>query len=73
MTCGADTAKSASIQSILMTGVMVGAFFMGGFGDKYGRFPVLMTAHGLCAFFGFISAFATSWTAYAVFRCVVRV
>lgn len=68
MTCGAGLAAVQSTQSVFMAGVMVGSFMMGGFGDKYGRFPAVISCQLGCAFFGFVSSFATNWVAYIVLR-----
>ena len=55
-----------------MAGVLTGSFFMGGLGDKYGRFPVLLGAQGLCSVFGLISSFANTWLLYSILRYAIR-
>ncbi|XP_067937070.1 uncharacterized protein [Watersipora subatra] len=65
VTCGGTVQTT---QSIYMTGVMTGSFFMGGLGDKFGRFPVLVAAQGLCSLLALLSSFPTSWILYVVLR-----
>jgi len=51
-----------------MMGVMIGSFMVGGLGDKYGRFPVILSCQFFSGLFCLISAFAHTWTIYVCFR-----
>ena len=68
MTCGSDLTIVHSTQSIYVAGIMTGSFIFGGLGDRFGRFPVLMACHMLCAFFAMCSSFANVWLLYTVIR-----
>lgn len=63
-----EAPKVESTQSIYMFGVMIGSSFMGGLGDRFGRFPVLFGCQILTSIFAFISSFATGWIGLAALR-----
>jgi len=68
MTCGPSIAAAQNTQALFVLGVMIGSFFVGGLGDKFGRFPVVLACQFLCGLFGLLSSFALNWTVYVGLR-----
>ncbi|XP_013192615.2 carcinine transporter-like [Amyelois transitella] len=61
----------ASAQSIFFVGSIVGGFVFGYVSDKYGRLPAIVCCNMLACLAGIGSAFATSFTIFALCRFLV--
>ena len=68
MTCEYGPTKVRSVQSILMTGFMLGAFPFGWLGDWIGRYKVMIICHFFFVLFASASSFAVEYYSYALLR-----